>query len=124
MVEGGKWLSVDPGHAPPDSRIRADGLSSGSGGVDHREILRVVGLWRRFEFCVHEGRPFGEHQPVLVHGCDRLFLLAVLRTHARTLAHPRGWDYYDPDRLLRVSARNIATAAILGSAHLHRYSPM
>ena len=124
MAEGRNRLPMDPGHAAADPCVRAHRLPGRSRRVDHREISRMVRLRRRFGVCVYEGRALSEYQPILVHQSDRLFILAILRAHAQTMAGPRQWRHYGADRLLRISPRDTPSAEIASGTHIHRYSSM
>ena len=53
LAEGGDRLSVDPGHAAADAELRPDRLAGRPGGVDHREVPRLVRLRRRRGERVH-----------------------------------------------------------------------
>ena len=106
LAEGGDGLPVDPGHAAADARLRPHRLAGGPGGVDRREVPRLVRLRRRRrERASRSDHLLAEHQPVLVHRRDRLVVLAVLRAHARAVADPRG-RRRRADGLRRVPARD------------------
>ncbi len=115
---------MDPGHPPADARLRAYRLTGRSGGLDSGKVPRMVGLWWRPRRGLLPGSPPGQHQPVLVHGCDRLVLLALLRPNAWSLADPSRRDRVGADRLLRVPARDPAPAPLDCGAHLHQHSAL
>ena len=54
----------------------------------------------------------GEYFAVLVHGCDRVIVLAVLRAYARTMADPQRWNGRCADWLLCVSEGDYPAAAL------------
>jgi pimeloyl-ACP methyl ester carboxylesterase len=57
-------------------------------------------------------------------GSDRVFVLAILRAPAQTVAGPRSRHHCRADRLFRISAGDTSSAEIPCGTHIHRYSAM
>jgi hypothetical protein len=80
----------------------------------------IIEKFRAWSDC--DARPVaGECQLLLVHRCDRLLVLALLRPPARAVADT-GWaNDRRADRLRGVPARDHPSAEIAGGAHVYRH---
>ena len=86
--------------------------------MDRREVPRLVGLRRGCRELVSPRPASREHQPLLVHRCDRLVVLALLRAHARAVADSGRADHRRSDGVRSVSARDHPPAPVAGGAGL------
>ena len=104
----------DPGYQAADPRLWIVRFAGGAGGVDHREVSHVERLRRRRRERIHQGRAAHQHHAVLGHRRDRFVVLALLRTHARSVADPRRLARRGSDRIRGVPARDSAATALSG----------
>ena len=121
LVQGGDGLPVDPGHAAADACLCAHRLAGGAGGVDRREVPRLVRPRRRRRNGVHEGPAAGQH--LASTGSPAPSARRSGRTMPACTGHGRSrWrDGRRADRLRRVPARDPASAALAGRTDLHRH---
>src|SRR6185436_10240418 len=65
-----------------------------------------------------------QHHAVLGHRRDRLFVLALLFAHARSLADPGRRAHQGADGLRRIPQGNPASTALTGGENVRRHPPL
>src|SRR4029450_7023449 len=111
-------LPVDPGHPPPDPRLRPDRLAGRPGRVDRGEVPRVERLRRRRGAALHQGRAAHQRDDLLGDRQHQRLVLALLRPLPHPVADRRRPAHRGADRLRRLPEGDRAPAPLVGRAHV------
>ena len=124
------WLKEETGYQwiqGTKPQTLAYGLTDSPAGLlawIAREVPHVVRLRRRPGVGDYAGPFAGECLAILVHRCDRVVILAVLRAPAWPVADPQRRHGRCPDRLCGIPEGDHPAAAVDRAAHVYQHSAL
>ena len=90
LQHGRGRLFADSGHQAADARLCTERLACGTGGLDRREVSRLVRLRRRPGNDLHQGRAAYQHHHLLGDPDSHLVGASLLRERSRTHLRAHG----------------------------------